>query len=200
MQEQPNGERPRKDLPGLVYKPTGTKYVAQRGGKFMVRWVEHGHRYRRSFSTYAAACAFVRDYIIPFKKKESPLPPSAIAPAKGEGWVYMFRSAGPNQPVKIGWSTDPAKRLKYLATGHPYRIDLVALLPGTKGLERALHNQLEEYRLEGEWFSREVESVVTKLIAIAIRPAMKVAASYHLKPSQSEETASTGIFSVEDAA
>ncbi|MDE3070842.1 MAG: GIY-YIG nuclease family protein [Acidobacteriota bacterium] len=159
-------------LPGLVYRPTPTRHVAQRGGMFIVRWTEHGARRRRSFKTYEAACAFVRDYVQPFRASEGALPPTAVTPAKGGSWIYVFRSSGPGEPVKIGRSTDPARRLKDVATGHPHRIDLVALLPGSRGLERALHERLAQFRMEGEWFSREAERELERLIhgLIALPP------------------------------
>ena len=163
----PQDSPSRKELPGQAYTATPTRYVARRGSRYKVRWSENGMRRHRSFASYEAACAFVRDYVEPFKANEGVLPPSAIAPAKGSGWVYVFRSGGPGAPVKVGFSTDPAKRLRYLATGHPYRIDLVALLPGSRGLERALHARLADFRLEGEWFSREAEAEITGVLADA---------------------------------
>lgn len=179
--EEPNdnGRQKKPQLPGSIYRTTPTKWVFQRGSRFVVRWVEDGERNARSFSTYDAACAYVRDYVKPYKAKEGALPPSAIAPAKGAGWVYVFRSSGDGEPVKIGWSSDPAKRLSTLRTGHPYKIDLVMLLPSGRGLEKAIHTKLAEYRLEGERFSYQAESLLTRLVAGSIQGQISDTSSFH---------------------
>lgn len=63
------------------------------------------------------------------------------------------------QPVKIGYSKDPEKRLKRLQTGHPNKLEVLKLLrcgcekDGRK-LEKTLHwlAMKRFQRLQGEWF------------------------------------------------
>ena len=55
--------------------------------------------------------------------------------------------------IKIGRSKDPQKRLKQLQTGNPNKLKLIAEFKGEGWKEKILHERLEKYRLEGEWFS-----------------------------------------------
>ena len=55
--------------------------------------------------------------------------------------------------IKIGRSKDPAKRLKQLQTGNPNKLKLIACFEGEGWKEKILHERLEKFRLQGEWFS-----------------------------------------------
>lgn len=59
--------------------------------------------------------------------------------------------------VKIGRSSNPAKRLQELQTGSPYRLRLLASFEGKGPMELGLHRDLERFRLKmkGEWFAAE---------------------------------------------
>lgn len=75
----------------------------------------------------------------------------ASPPARNEGWVYFIRGG---QHIKIGWSPDPEKRLKALATGNAHPLTVLAKFPGSVRDEKLLHRLLKPYRVraDGEWF------------------------------------------------
>ena len=71
--------------------------------------------------------------------------------------------------IKIGRSKDPAKRLNQLQTGNPNKLKLIASFEGEGWKEKNLHERLEKFRLEGEWFSYECvgcipDSIYEKII------------------------------------
>jgi hypothetical protein len=147
---------------------TETPGIYRRANRFAVKWNEDGKTCWRSFPTYEGACAFKRDYVLPYRERRG-LPPSAIAPEKrGGGWIYVFQSGGPGQPVKLGYSADPARRLKDLRGAHPHALDLVLLVPGTPHLERLAHRLAGDFRMEGEWFSREALGLLVRSFSVGI--------------------------------
>jgi hypothetical protein len=149
---------------GGKYIPTEVGSIYRRDARFLVRWREDGKTIWRSFLTFEGACAFKRDYVVPFRESRG-LPPTAVAPGKrGNGWVYAFQSTGHGEPVKIGWSSDPARRLKDLAAAQTHKLDLMMLVPGGKAVEALVHTHIAEYRLQGEWYSREALLAVTALL------------------------------------
>lgn len=54
--------------------------------------------------------------------------------------------------IKIGISSDPEERLKNLQTGNPRELELLTCFPGSKILEKELHNLFESCEGVGEWF------------------------------------------------
>ena len=54
-------------------------------------------------------------------------------------------------PIKIGFSTNPGKRLPSYR-GHPYPVQLLGMWEGTRDDEQAIHRQFFKYRMKGEWF------------------------------------------------
>lgn len=68
---------------------------------------------------------------------------------KGEG-IY-FISAGPSR-IKIGWTSDIARRMKELQIGAAPRLALLAFVPGTKAEEAGLHQRFAHLHVRGEWF------------------------------------------------
>jgi len=65
------------------------------------------------------------------------------------GFVYFLRS---RDRIKIGFSSNPLKRLTVLKTGMSHGIDSVAVVPGTEREERRAHKYLARFRQNGEWF------------------------------------------------
>ena len=55
--------------------------------------------------------------------------------------------------IKIGRSRNPAKRLKQLQTGNPNRLKLIASFKGMGWREKLLHERLESWSEQGEWFN-----------------------------------------------
>lgn len=66
-------------------------------------------------------------------------------------WVYLVGSPLVT-PVKIGTSRNPAQRLADLQVGSPVPLSLLWKTPGTRELERMLHDYFVHYRSHGEWF------------------------------------------------
>lgn len=76
----------------------------------------------------------------------------------GEGWVYFLSDTG-DHSIKIGWSgtrEGVEKRRRQLQTGRGYRFVILAMMPGSKADEGALHERCSEYRIARgggkEWF------------------------------------------------
>lgn len=70
------------------------------------------------------------------------------------GAVYFVR-AGDSNAVKIGWSTDVARRIAELQTANAAPLHLLATMAGTMVTERSLHSRFAHARTRedgGEWF------------------------------------------------
>lgn len=68
--------------------------------------------------------------------------------------IYFMR-AGPDGPVKIGWTKDEAtlKRRKVtLQTGQPFRLEVLRTLDTPRWTEAWLHGFFNGLRTAGEWF------------------------------------------------
>lgn len=84
--------------------------------------------------------------------------------------VYVAGAAADGFPVKIGMSSNVEKRVAELSTGCPYRLKVffTAVVDDPRKIERAAHEALEAYRLNGEWFDVTPEfaiETVKRLIA-----------------------------------
>lgn len=69
-------------------------------------------------------------------------------------------------PVKIGFSKDPAKRLRSAQSGNPTPLRLVAIAHGSRAAERLLHRAFSDLQIEGtEWFRNEepLKSLLARL-------------------------------------
>lgn len=75
------------------------------------------------------------------------------------GFIYAIECAG---RIKVGFSTDPSKRLLQIATDSPFPPTLLGFWDGTMEEERLAHLQLQAHRVHGEWFvaSDEVKAFV----------------------------------------
>lgn len=72
-----------------------------------------------------------------------------------EGYVYVTGTGRPGDPVKIGWSVSPGRRIQELQTGSPNQLLMLATHSGPPELEKFLHDQFASQRSHGEWFSLE---------------------------------------------
>lgn len=69
-----------------------------------------------------------------------------------EGSVYFVRSEK-THAIKIGYTSGRIEdRLSALQTAHPYKLEAIAALSGSREYEKALHARFANLRLEGEWF------------------------------------------------
>jgi len=66
-------------------------------------------------------------------------------------YVY-FVKALPDGPIKIGKALVPFARLSELQVGNHCELALLGVILGDETTERALHEQLAEHRVRGEWF------------------------------------------------
>lgn len=66
------------------------------------------------------------------------------------GRVYFIQDG--HGRLKIGYSNDPAERLRSLQTAHGAELTLLGSIPGTIATERELHKRFADLRLTGEWF------------------------------------------------
>lgn len=75
-----------------------------------------------------------------------------ILPVNEVGTVYFIKSTISHE-IKIGFtSSKVSKRLSTIQTSHPYKLELLAEVPGDRKFEKSLHKKFERYRLNGEWF------------------------------------------------
>jgi hypothetical protein len=103
------------------------------------------------------------------------------------GYVYFVQSAGTS--VKIGWSSDPVRRLKALATANATPLRLLGTFPGSKRIERFLHRKCahlraSQGRLGREWFlaCRELREIVHEWIPGEPLGAMRIPGQLEPRP------------------
>jgi hypothetical protein len=72
--------------------------------------------------------------------------------------VY-FAMAGDKGPVKIGYASDPRKRLAMLQTSSEKPLRFVRLLDGGANLERYIHSLLNSKRIAREWFELSEQDI-----------------------------------------
>ena len=75
-----------------------------------------------------------------------------------DGWIGTYNS----KFVKIGVSVDPCKRLEQMRTGNPYDLYIWRVVRGGYELEKKLHDHLDRYRANGEWF--ETNDYISSLV------------------------------------
>lgn len=82
------------------------------------------------------------------------------------GTIYFVSCDIPDYPVKIGIAFGELDvRLRALQLGSPYRLVVLAAMPGTAQGETDLHRKFKRDRLESEWFARsaEIMEIVVRL-------------------------------------
>lgn len=72
--------------------------------------------------------------------------------ARRQPFVYFLRCQG---FVKIGFTTDPARRLLNCRVGNPFPVEIAAMVFGDEELEAALHSRFRKLRHRDEWFRDE---------------------------------------------
>ncbi len=86
--------------------------------------------------------------------------------------VY-FIQAGDHGPIKIGYSSDPFRRLANLQSGHYEPLTLLGFCSGGAETEARLHADLAPYCMNGEWFLPSPE--VLDVIEIQAAPLLAAA-------------------------
>jgi hypothetical protein len=80
-------------------------------------------------------------------------PPTVPIPEAGREIVYVV---GYGRYVKIGRTKGLRERIKKMQTSAPEKIAVYAVFDGGADLEKRLHERFADYRLNGEWFSRDL--------------------------------------------
>lgn len=83
------------------------------------------------------------DYQRKLKYKES---------IKDSEFIYVFGNFK-KEICKIGYSTNPLKRLNSIQTGCPFKLEIILILRGDRKIEKNLHKKYKKYKTNGEWFS-----------------------------------------------
>src|SRR5436190_10066712 len=80
------------------------------------------------------------------------------------GFVYFI--ASDRGSIKIGWSSDVAKRFRTLETGSPDALTLLGFIPGDRAREKELHGQWKDQRVRLEWYrdTKELREFIAQLL------------------------------------
>ena len=78
--------------------------------------------------------------------------------------VYFVRMGG---SVKIGVARNLERRLSTLRTNCAHPLEVIGTIPGSFSQEKSIHDELREFRLNGEWFSDNapVRSAIDRYLA-----------------------------------
>lgn len=81
-----------------------------------------------------------------------------------KGKVYFVGAPG---RIKIGYTRQPEKRLAQLQSVDMETLASIAVIPGTRELERRLHSMAAPHHLRGEWFSdcADVRDLIQRAVA-----------------------------------
>lgn len=80
------------------------------------------------------------------------------------GHVYFVRE-GKRGAIKIGWTTNSARRLMHLQIGNPRPLRFIGATIGTVNDEADWHERFAAARLTGEWF-KPVPELVAAISAL----------------------------------
>jgi hypothetical protein len=89
---------------------------------------------------------------------------------------YVYAIADDHGRVKLGWSSDPQRRLVKARSDNGSKCELVGVVAGTREQERELHELLAPWRHRGEWFDCHAKAVahfISFLRPIPARPQRK---------------------------
>ncbi len=86
-------------------------------------------------------------------KRESPIPPEKRVSGRITGFVYFIKCNDVHGFIKIGYSDKSFEmRLDELQVGNPYKLTIIAQMPGSKKIEREIHKEFVSDRAIREWF------------------------------------------------
>lgn len=68
----------------------------------------------------------------------------------GDGYIYFIQAE--NSLIKIGYSVNPGRRLRFFQIVSPVSLRMLGFYPGYLADEIALHGRFAELRHHGEWF------------------------------------------------
>jgi hypothetical protein len=77
---------------------------------------------------------------------------------------YLYIARGPEMTLKIGYSTNPSRRIRQLSTNGEHRL-LVVMPRGNRKRENRLLALLQHERVMGEWFRGPDSELLLAMIA-----------------------------------
>ena len=77
------------------------------------------------------------------------------------GFIYLIES---KNTFKIGFSTNPKRRLISLQTANSEKLVLVKQVKGTLEDEQTIHSKLQIHRLNGEWYPKAIKDKALNLL------------------------------------
>lgn len=83
----------------------------------------------------------------------------------GAAHVYFIKPVGMAGPIKVGVSTDPARRRRQLQFFSPVELEVIGSVPGGRREESELHQRFASFNSHGEWF-RADDALVSEVRAI----------------------------------
>lgn len=97
-------------------------------------------------------------------KKNPYVPPEPEKADLPIGELVYFITGAPGF-VKIGYTTDLAKRIRALQIGCPLVIDLLGYVRGGRSVEQDYHYRFRAWRQAGEWFklSQDIKAEIERL-------------------------------------
>ena len=79
------------------------------------------------------------------------------------GCVYFIKHKN-YTPIKIGFSSSdkPQCRINCMQTYSPYGVEIIGIIlcHEPKSIEKEIHDNFKEYRLNGEWFDIEINTAI----------------------------------------
>lgn len=88
-------------------------------------------------------------------------------------YLYVICEADQPEVVKIGFSIDPARRVKQLQTGHANTLHVfhkeAVETTKVKPIERIIHKTLAHHKRKGEWFGISPDDAVLEIKHALIR-------------------------------
>jgi len=74
-------------------------------------------------------------------------------------YVYAIRATATHH-FKIGYTKDPARRLKALQVGAPFPLEIFGIwIVPSQNIERQIHKKFGAFRTQGEWFDMTEEHI-----------------------------------------
>lgn len=86
-------------------------------------------------------------------------------PLPEHGYVYLIETIEGPHRVKVGYSTQPERRFRALATPSPVALRLRCAWIGTVSDERRIHKLAAAHRVTGEWFNPEAIAIAESVMA-----------------------------------
>jgi hypothetical protein len=79
-------------------------------------------------------------------------------------FVYFIRCC---EFVKVGYAYNVPARLKHMRVGNPFPLEVLAVLPGDRTLEGALHRRFRSQHHQGDWFRLEgpLQAFISEIVS-----------------------------------